>query len=164
MNNPFIFRVYQSKELFCDREIELKKLVTNCLSGADTTLVAQRRIGKTGLIYRLIDEIESTQLPITPIYIDIFATRSVDDFVKVLSEAILKKFPEHTTIGQQFMQFLRSLRPVMSFDPLTSAPQLQLTTQTTEENEQTLERLLTFLNAQPTRVLLAIDEFQQIRT
>ena len=164
MNNPFIFRAYQSKELFCDREIELKKLVTNCLSGADTTLVAQRRIGKTGLIYRLIDEIESAQLPITPIYIDIFATRSVDDFVKVLSEAIIKKFPEHTTIGQQFMQFLRSLRPVMSFDPLTSAPQLQLTTQTTEENEQTLERLLTFLNAQPTWVLLAIDEFQQIRT
>lgn len=164
MNNPFIFRAYQSKELFCDREEELKKLVTNCLSGADTTLVAQRRIGKTGLIYRLIDEIESTQLPVTPIYIDIFATRSVDDFVKVLSEAILKKFPEHTTIGQQFMQFLRSLRPVMSFDPLTSAPRLQLTTQTTEEKEQTLERLLTFLNAQPTRVLLAIDEFQQIRT
>ena len=34
MNNPFIFRAYQSKELFCDREEELKKLVTNCLSGA----------------------------------------------------------------------------------------------------------------------------------
>lgn len=163
MNNPFIFRTYQSKELFCDRENELKKLVTNCLSGADTTLVAQRRIGKTGLIYRLIDEIESTGQPITPIYIDIFATRSIDDFVKVLSEAILKKFPEHTTIGQQFMQFLRSLRPVMSFDPLTSAPQLQLALQTTQEKEQTLERLLTFLNEQPRRVLLAIDEFQQIR-
>lgn len=163
MNNPFIFRTYQSKELFCDRENELKKLVTNCLSGADTTLVAQRRIGKTGLIYRLIDEIESTQQPITPIYIDIFATRSIDDFVKVLSEAILKKFPEHTTIGQQFMQFIRSLRPIMSFDPLTSAPQLQLTLQSTQEKEQTLERLLTFLNEQPRRVLLAIDEFQQIR-
>ena len=163
MNNPFIFRAYQSKELFCDREEELKKLVTNCLSGADTTLVAQRRIGKTGLIYRLIDEIESTHLPITPIYIDIFATRTIDDLVKVLSEAILRKFPEHTTIGQQFMQFIRSLRPIISFDPLTSAPQLQLTSQTSQEKEQTLERLFTFLNTQSTHVLLAIDEFQQIR-
>ena len=40
MDNPFIFRVYKSKELFCDREKELKTLLTNCTSGADTTLIA----------------------------------------------------------------------------------------------------------------------------
>lgn len=164
LNNPFIFRAYQSKELFCDRENELRQLVTNCLSGADTTLVAPRRIGKTGLIYRFIDEIHTAHLPLIPIYIDIFATRSLDDFVKVLSETILATFPEHTSIGRQFMQFIRSLRPVLSFDPLTSAPQLQLTSQTQQEKEQTLERLLSFLNAQSTRVMLAIDEFQQIRS
>ena len=163
-NNPFIFRAYQSKELFCDRKNELQQLITNCLSGADTTLVAPRRIGKTGLIYRFIDEIHTAHLPLIPIYIDIFATRSLDDFVKVLSETILATFPEQTNIGRQFMQFIRSLRPVLSFDPLTSAPQLQLTSQTQQEKEQTLERLLSFLNAQPTRVMLAIDEFQQIRS
>ena len=70
MDNPFIFRAYQTKELFCDRHEELKNLVTNTLSGADTTLIAQRRIGKTGLIYRLIDEIRSENLPILPIYVD----------------------------------------------------------------------------------------------
>ena len=132
-NNPFIFRAYQSKELFCDRENELQQLITNCLSGADTTLVAPRRIGKTGLIYRFIDEIHTAHLPLIPIYIDIFATRSLDNFVKVLSETILATFPEQTNIGRQFMQFIRSLRPVISFDPLTSAPQLHLTSPTLQE-------------------------------
>lgn len=49
MDNPYIFREYKSKELFCDRQEELKKLLTKALSGADKTLIAQRRIGKTGL-------------------------------------------------------------------------------------------------------------------
>ena len=99
----------------------------------------------------------------TPIYIDIFATRSLEDLVKVLSEAILSEFPEQTSIGKRFSQFIRSLRPMISYDPLTSAPQLQLTMQTQQEKEQTLGQLLTFLDTQDTHVLLAIDEFQQIR-
>lgn len=163
MDNPFIYRAYQSKELFCDRQKELQKLIENALSGADTTLIAQRRIGKTGLIYRLFDEIKTEGIPLTPIYIDIFATRSLEDLVKVLSEAILNEFPEQTSIGKRFSQFIRSLRPMISYDPLTSAPQLQLTMQTQQEKEQTLGQLLTFLDTQDTHVLLAIDEFQQIR-
>ena len=163
MDNPFIYRAYQSKELFCDRQKELQKLIENALSGADTTLIAQRRIGKTGLIYRLFDEIKTEGIPLTPIYIDIFATRSLEDLVKVLSEAILSEFPEQTSIGKRFSQFIRSLRPMISYDPLTSAPQLQLTMQTQQEKEQTLGQLLTFLDTQDTHVLLAIDEFQQIR-
>jgi AAA+ ATPase superfamily predicted ATPase len=163
MDNPFIYRAYQSKELFCDRQKELQKLIENALSGADTTLIAQRRIGKTGLIYRLFDEIKTEGIPLTPIYIDIFATRSLEDLVKVLSEAILSEFPEQTSIGKRFSKFIRSLRPMISYDPLTSAPQLQLTMQTQQEKEQTLGQLLTFLDTQDTHVLLAIDEFQQIR-
>ena len=163
MDNPFIFRAYQTKELFCDRQEELKTLVTNTLSGADTTLIAQRRIGKTGLIYRLIDEIRSENLPVLPIYVDIFATRSLEDFVKTLSTAIMNAIPEKSTIGSKFAKFIRSLRPLISYDPLTSAPQIQLTLQSEEEQKQTLAGLLTFLDRQDKKILLAIDEFQQIR-
>ncbi len=164
MDNPFIFRAYKTKELFCDRKEELKRLVANCLSGADTTLIAQRRIGKTGLIYRLFDEIKIDKLPITPLYIDIFATRSIDDFIKILSESIMRTFPEESSVGKRFIQFIRSLRPLISYDPLTAAPQLQLTLQNNMEKEKTLEQLLTFLDSQDQHVLLAIDEFQQIRS
>lgn len=163
MDNPFIFRTYQTKELFCDRQEELKMLVTNTLSGADTTLIAQRRIGKTGLVYRLIDEIRSESLPVLPIYVDIFATRSLEDFVKTLSSAIMNAIPEKSSIGKKFAKFIRSLRPLITYDPLTSAPQIQLTLQSEEEKKQTLTGLLTFLDRQEKKVLLAIDEFQQIR-
>ena len=163
MDNPFIFRAYQSKELFCDRQKELEVLITNSLSGADTTLIAQRRIGKTGLIHRLFDEIHSKKLPIIPIYADIFATRSLDDLIKVLAEAVLTAIPEKSTIGKRISKFIKSLRPLISYDPLTSAPQIQLTLQSDEEKNQTLTGLLSFLDSQGSKILLAIDEFQQIR-
>ncbi len=163
MDNPFIFRVYQTKELFCDRQEELKTLITNTLSGADTTLIAQRRIGKTGLIYRLIDEIRFEKLPVLPIYVDIFATRSLEDFVKALSTAIMNAIPEKSSIGKKFAKFIRSLRPLITYDPLTSTPQIQLTLQSEDEQKQTLTGLLTFLDNQDKKILLAIDEFQQIR-
>lgn len=163
MDNPFIYRVYKSKELFCDRQNELEILVTNALSGADTTLIAQRRIGKTGLIYRLFDEIRSRKMPIIPIYVDIFATRSLDDFVKTLSEAIMTAIPEKSSIGKRFSKFIKSLRPLISYDPLTSSPQITLTLQSEDEKKQTLKGLLTFLDSQDDKILLAIDEFQQIR-
>jgi hypothetical protein len=163
MDNPFIFRTYKTKEQFCDRQKELEKLLSNALSGADTTLIAQRRIGKTGLIFRLFDEIKTEKLPIIPIYVDIFATRSLDDFVKTLSEAIMAALPEKSSIGKKFSKFIKSLRPIITYDPLTSVPQIQLTLQNDVERQQTLKGLLTFLDNQNEKVLLAIDEFQQIR-
>lgn len=164
MDNPFIFRAYESKDTFCDRQEELRKLIENGLSKADTTLVAQRRMGKTGLIHRLFDEIKTEHIPLIPIYIDIFATRSLEDFIKVLSETLMQTFPQKSSIGKRFLKFLVSLRPLVSYDPLTSAPQLQLTLQTQQEKEQTLGHLLNFLDTQGSHILLAIDEFQQIRT
>lgn len=163
MDNPFIYRTYKSKELFCDRESELQTLLGHCTTNADTTLISQRRIGKTGLIHRLFEEIRDKNLPIVPIYVDIFATRSLQDFIKTLSEAVLTEITETPTFGQRIQQFIHSLRPLVTFDPISGAPQLQINYQTEPEKEQTLKSLLTLLDQQDKRVLIAIDEFQQIR-
>ena len=44
--NLFLLKGYKSKELFCDREEELKCLCENVKKGIDTTLIAPRRMGK----------------------------------------------------------------------------------------------------------------------
>ncbi len=93
---------------------------------------------------------------------DIFATLSLDDLVKTLAEAILEKFPERSSIGKKFMGLLRGLRPILSYDLITSQPQVQFNFVNTSEQEHTLKSLLTFLNTQKKQVVLAIDEFQQI--
>ena len=163
MENPFIIKSYESKELFCDREEELQQMLRNCINSSDMTLISQRRMGKTGLILRLFDEIKDVRPDIHTIYFDIFASRSIDDFIKLMAEAAMKSFPSKTTMGENLLTFIKSLRPQLSFDTITGEPQLQIAYQTAHEKEYTLRGLFDFLDSQKEHIVIAIDEFQQIR-
>ena len=83
MENPFTIKSYESKELFCDREEELQLMLRNCINNTDMTLISKRRMGKTGLILRLFDELKDVRPDIHTIYFDIFASRNIDDFIKL---------------------------------------------------------------------------------
>ena len=163
MKNPFVIKPYESKELFCDREEELSLMVQGCINHTDMTLISQRRMGKTGLILRLFDELHETGLNRQTIYVDIYASRSIDDFIKLLAEAAMRTFQPKSSIGEKLISFIKSLRPQLSFDTITGEPQLQIAYQTAHEKEYTLRGLFDFLDAQGVPVIIAIDEFQQIR-
>lgn len=163
MENPFTIKSYESKDLFCDREEELQLMLRNCENRSDTTLISQRRMGKTGLILRLFDELKDVRPDIHTIYLDIFASRTFDDFIKLLAEAAMRSFQPKTSIGDKLLTFIKSLRPQLSFDNITGEPQLQITYQTAHEKEYTLRGLFEFLDSQGDHTIIAIDEFQQIR-
>ena len=160
--NPFIIKGYASKELFCDRKDELKNLAKNAENGLDTTIFADRKIGKTGLIYRFFDYLEEKNSQYASIYVDIYSSRCLDDFVKLLSEAILKKYPEKTSLGKSFMKILKGFRPLISYDSVTGEPQVMISYQNEAEKHYTLQGILNFLESRNEPVVLAIDEFQQI--
>jgi hypothetical protein len=161
MDNPFLIKGYASAKLFCDREAELQELYGNVTNGIDTTLISPRRLGKTGLIFRFFDFL-SKQKNIRTIYVDVYSARSLNDFIRLLSEAILLKFSLRTSIGKQFLEFLKGFRPMISYDPISGEPQIQIVYQSAQEKEYTLHGLLQFLDKQPFLIVLAIDEFQQI--
>ena len=163
MENPFVIKSYESKDLFCDREEELQLMLRNCINGTDMTLISQRRVGKTGLVLRLFDELRDVRPDIHTIYFDIFASRNIDDFIKLMAEATMKRFPSKTSVGEKLLTFIKSLRPQLSFDTITGEPQLQIAYQTAHEKEFTLKGLFEFLDRQNEKIVIAIDEFQQIR-
>ena len=51
INNPFVMYGYKGAEYFCDREKETEKMMTSLHNERNITLVAPRRMGKTGLIH-----------------------------------------------------------------------------------------------------------------
>ena len=159
-DNPFIIKGIISKDLFCDRVDELQLLKRNVRAGIDTTLVSPRRMGKTGLIFRFFEELADTGME--TLYVDIYASRDINDLIKLLAEAILLKFPEKSTIGRRFMDFLKGLRPSLSFDPLSGEPKVSIVHQTDHQKEHSLRSLLEFIDRQGTTILVALDEFQQI--
>ena len=163
MVNPFVIKSYESKEFFCDREEELQLMLQNCINKTDMTLVSRRRMGKTGLVFRLFDELNSTHPEIFTVYLDIFISRNLDDFIKLFAEAAVKAFPTKTKIGERLMSFIKSLRPQVTYDSITGEPQFQIAYHNESEKEYTLRSLFELLTSQNVHIVFAIDEFQQIR-
>lgn len=159
--NPFIINGYFGPELFCDRKEETQTLITNARNGVNTTLVSIRRMGKSGLIWHTMDQL-TREGGHTCIYCDIYATGDLRDFTNKLGSAILQALPEKKPIGKSFMNLLKGLRPVFSYDALSGQPQLSFTFATQQQYEQSVESLFRFLDSNKQPVLIAIDEFQQI--
>ena len=160
MDNPFIIKNYKSKDLFCDREEELQLMLRNCQNQANMTLISQRRLGKTGLIFRLFDEIKTSYPNIQTVYLDIFASDNIDGFIKLFAEAAISAIPEKSSLGKRLVNYIKSFRPQVSYDTLTGQPQLQISYQTVQEKEYTLRGLFEFLDGQNIPIVIAIDEFQ----
>ena len=120
--NPFVVTGYQGPDFFCDRKEETSRLIKNITNGVNTTIYSIRRMGKTGVILHTFNELAKTRLHC--IYVDIYATQNLKEFTDQLANGILKAFPEKHSLGKKFMDFLKSLRPVLSFDSLTGLPEV----------------------------------------
>ena len=158
--NPFLTNGYVSEKYFCDREYELEILKKHVTNGINTTLISARRLGKSAIIHRLFDDLERENQAC--IYADIFTCSHLKEFTETLALSIFNKFPQKRGIGQRFFDFLKNLRPVITYDALNGLPEIRFEFEKPKEYEYTLRSLLQFLDSQQMRVVLAIDEFQQI--
>jgi hypothetical protein len=157
-STPFPSVGYFGPAYFCDREIETETLISNVKGGLSTTLVAIRRTGKTGLIKHLQYHLNEEYICI---YADILPTENSVELLNVLARAILNSVPENTGFGTKIWNFIKSLRPVITFDQLSGEPNISFNVQA-KESEHQIESLFTFLEKQEKKVIFAIDEFQQI--
>lgn len=157
-STPFPLVGYYGPAYFCDREIETETLINNIKGGQSTTLVAIRRIGKTGLIKHLQYLLNEEFICI---YADVLPTENSVDFLNTLATAILNSVPEKTGFGVKLWNFIKSLRPVITFDSLSGEPNVSFNIQA-KECEHQIETLFAFLEKQEKQVVFAIDEFQQI--
>jgi AAA+ ATPase superfamily predicted ATPase len=156
--NPFLTTGYYSPDYFCDRVEETRQMQSYLVNGQDVTLTSIRRMGKTGLIKHLF-----SQLPTgwKRIYIDILSTENLSQFLDSLATAVIQSVPEKESFGQRIWNFIKSMRPVISFDPLTYLPQASFDLKI-KETETHISSILRFLEEQDFTIVVAIDEFQQI--
>ncbi len=161
MKNPFYLKGYAGPATFCDRQQETTCLLENSKHDINTTLLAIRRMGKTGLIHHVFHAL-NREGKTACIYIDIYASQSLPEFTNQLASAILNAFPQSVSPGKKFINLIRGLNPVISYDPLTGAPEVSFGFNRPLQNEYSLKEIFTFLEQQKQRVVVAIDEFQQI--
>ena len=157
-NNPFVIAGYNGPEYFCDRVKETEKLIGAIENDRNVTLIAPRRYGKTGLIHHVCRMLPKEYLSV---YIDIFAVKDLTSFTKAFASAVVGALD--TPVEKTFStiaSFFKSCRPTItpqedgipkfSFD---IAP---------HQAEATLADAFAYLKKRERRVVVAIDEFQQI--
>lgn len=160
--NPFILEPYKSKELFCDRETETRQIVDYLSNGRNVTLISPRRLGKTGLIFRVFEEIAESRGDTDTFYLDISSSQGIEDFIKLLSESVVSVLNKQNRVAA-FFNAIGNLRPLITYDAVTGAPEMSLTYRNDRDKELTLKEIFRHLENHKKKVVIAIDEFQQIR-
>lgn len=162
LTNPFIYQGYESPKYFCDREVETKTLLSHLKNGRNVTLISPRRIGKTGLIKNTFYHLKEQEKDATCLYLDIFATKNLHDFVELLGVMVINEIVrKNASFIEKTISFFSALRPVLSMDPLTGEPSVSITVEPSKE-DITIQSIFNYLNDSEQEVYIAIDEFQQI--
>ena len=161
-NNPFLISGYYSPEFFCDREAETSTILDALHNGRNLTLIAPRRMGKTGLIRHAFYRLKEQQPDIAAFYLDIYSTRSLGDFIRLFASMVLGQLDSAPQKAMnRISRFIRSCRPVFTFDEVTGSPKVTIDMVPSEE-ENTLKEIFEYLGSSERRCYVAIDEFQQI--
>lgn len=158
--NPFPVVGYKGPEYFCDREDEIQQLKNAVISGRNSTLIALRRMGKTALIQHLFHILEKDSYRL--VYLDLMPTTSLRDLNSALVTALARAFPEKSNTGKKIWQWIKSIRPTVTYDPYSGQPTVSVGFDKAEEQMVSIADAfkLMDLNTRPT--VVAFDEFQQI--
>lgn len=161
LNNPFVVYGYKGSVYFCDREEETRKMMDALQNERNVTLIAPRRIGKTGLIHHVFAKTEQCNPEVRCFYIDLFATKNLAQMVQLLARKILGRLDSPTQSAlRKVSDLFSSFRPTLTFDPMGN-PSFSLDIAPDTE-EQSLEQIFNYMRQSGKRCYIAFDEFQQI--
>ena len=160
--NPFYLTNRIPPQFFCDRETETKQLLKSIENQENVVLVAQRRIGKTGLINHCFD-LEYVRDNYYTVSIDILHTSSLKEFVKELGNAAFATVAQKSEkLRRSFLTTLKSLTASIGYDPVTATPTFNIRLGDVESPGFSLDEIFAFLEAADRPCIIAIDEFQRI--
>ena len=145
--NPFIIEGYLSPEYFCDRVEETALLTRHLTNRCNVALIAPRRLGKSGLVYNCFQQ-ENIREQYHCIYIDIYDTKNLNEFVYALGKGILTALKPKG-------------RKVWSFD-INGNPEWSVGLGDIQAPDITLDEIFAYLEQADKPCLVAIDEFQTV--
>ena len=163
MCKKFVYGVAVSDYNFIGRERETKRLLDNFKGGINVILMSPRRLGKTSLVKHVCNKLDDKD--IITVYLDIFGCKSEYDFYNKLATEVLKQTAsKHELWFEEAKEFLYRLTPKISFSPEPNSDfsiALGITPKT-HTPEEVLQMAETIAIKRKKRIVICIDEFQQI--
>ena len=161
--NSFVYGVAVSDYNFTGRQAETNRLVRNFEGGINSILISPRRWGKTSLVKHVCRLVDREK--VIPVFLDMFTCRNEYDFYNALSAAVIK---QTATSADRWMEnardFLMRLTPKISIspEPLSDFSLSLGITPKTHSPEEVLQLVEAIAVKKQKRIVVCIDEFQQI--
>lgn len=165
MNSPFQFGKVIYKDGFINREDYINHLSSNLQSGINTMLISPRRWGKSSLVRKVADKIQSENQEIVFCFIDMYNIRTelefYQEFTKEILKASSKKWQEWLENGKNFIKnmiprFSIGINPETDFKV-----SLELRDIETSANH-ILELPEIISKKKNIKIIVCLDEFQNI--
>lgn len=163
--NPFRYGAIARGEFFTNRESELQALVEDVRGGQDVVIISPRRLGKTSLVERAIEDLRAEGALVA--YLDLLGSPTKAELADDLAQAL------HDGLLSPLGRTLERVREF--FSNLVISPRLTLSEDGRPlfeflgyEREEDADNLLEGLLALPSqlsserRVVVVLDEFQEI--
>ena len=162
-NQSFVFGVAVSDYNFIGREEEIRQLRMNFEEGINTILISPRRWGKTSLVKKVCREVNRER--VITVFVDIFKCKTEYEFYNTLIEAVLKQTATKAELWMDNARdFIARLTPKISVSPEPNsefALSLGITPKT-HTPEEILQLAESIAERKGKRIVICIDEFQQI--
>ena len=156
--NPFRHGCAVDGEYFCARPELERQLRSFAESGQNVVVHGERRMGKTSLIMHAIGGMRKIRM----IYIDLYCIQTLSDFCRRAMNGIAEA-GENMSFIKKAMAFIHRLRPTLSFDVNTGAPQISVDTRAAGSPDS-LNAVMGMIRrlAEDERICVVFDEFQDI--
>ncbi|MCB2148160.1 MAG: hypothetical protein KQI81_16915 [Deltaproteobacteria bacterium] len=159
MENPFSFSGIVDDPAFCNREKEQAELTRLIKTSQNVLLYSHRRFGKTSLILKVFKQIRG----VTPVYIDLYGTTGIPDFIRAALTGISAAEPKIKRLMQLVRETITGFSVNFSLDPVTGLPAAvpQLAPDRKTIPVEQVFRLAEAVSAKK-KMAIAFDEFQEV--
>ena len=165
MEIPFKTGVVTGRDLI-DREAEMGRLVRDLGSSEKVFLIAPRRYGKTSLVINALERLKRSGS--VPIYLDLYRASTFKAFIEIFTREVAAALETKVERAIEMIEaLLPRVRPVVRFDPEGT---ISWTVDMVCREEELalvfadlLESLQGLAKKRNKKVIIAIDEFQNIR-
>ena len=164
--SPFQFGKIVSNKLFVNREKEKRRIGENFRSGINTILISPRRWGKTSLVNETARLVSLQEKNLIFCFIDVFSLQNEEEFYETLAKELIKcsssKVEDWLNAGKDFF---KTIVPRFSYgiDPMQDFSLSIDWKQVGKNKEELLNLAETIAQKKNTRIVLCIDEFQNIK-
>lgn len=163
MEKAFVYGMSVGGDNFTDRIEETKRIKLDFENGINVILISPRRMGKTSLVKKVISEMNTSEIKV--VYMDIYDCRCEYDFYNRFAETIMKSTGNQLEqVMENIKRFLVRVSPKLSFSPEPNSEFSVSLGITPKEYspEEILELPERIAKEQGVRIVVCIDEFQQI--